>query len=81
MKRWGEFSQRWTKRLLAWTVLILIALLLGQLFQVFAASAFAPTGPASLPTACRAAVSNGHDQRESFLAHVCAGAVGGPSEP
>jgi hypothetical protein len=81
MKRRHALSLRWTKRVLAWTVLIAITLLLGLLLQAFAVSAFAPTGAALLPRACRAALSTGHDQRESFLAHMCNGAISGPSEP
>jgi hypothetical protein len=68
MTRRYEFNLRWTKRVLAWTVLIAITLLLGSQFQALVATAFAPTGPALLPDECRAALSTGHDQRESFLA-------------
>jgi hypothetical protein len=81
MKRRHVSNLGWTNRALAWTVLIAITLLLGLLFQALAASAFAPTGPPLLPAACRAALSTGNDERESFLAHVCNGAVGGPSAP
>jgi hypothetical protein len=67
---------RSAKRMLAWSVLITITVVLAVLFQAFAANAFVPPGQAVLPAACREALSTGHDIRESFLEHVCGGAVG-----
>jgi hypothetical protein len=81
MKGRHAFSLRWTKRVLAWTALIAITLLLGLLLQAFAANALVQIGPTTLPTVCRAALSTGHDVRESFLAHICSGPVGATSQP
>jgi hypothetical protein len=71
---------RSARRMLAWSVLIAITVVLALLFQAFAANAFVPPGQLVLPAACRAALSTGHDVRESFLEHVCGGPVGATTQ-
>jgi hypothetical protein len=68
-------SFRSAARMLAWSVLIAITVVFALLLQAVAANALVPSGPAALPVACRAALSTGHDVRESFLAHICNGPV------
>jgi membrane protease YdiL (CAAX protease family) len=68
-------------RMLAWTVLIAIIAVFALLLQAVAANALVPTRPAALPAACRAALSTGHDVRESFLAHICSGPVDATAQP
>jgi hypothetical protein len=72
---------RSARRMLAWSVLIAITVVLALLLQAFAANALVPLGPAALPAACRAALSTGHDARVSFLAHGCSGPAGPTSSP
>ena len=68
-------SFRWATRMLAWGVLIATSVALALLLQAVAASALDSAGPAAQSPACRAALSTGHDVRESFLAHICSGPV------
>ena len=72
---------RSARRILAWSVLIAITLVLALLLEALAASALVAPKSAELPAACRAALSSGHDERESFLAHVCNGPVDATSNP
>jgi hypothetical protein len=72
---------RWARRGLAWSALMAITLVLAVLLQAVAASALVAPGPAAPPAACRAALAAGDRVRESFLAHLCAGAFGATSKP
>jgi len=62
---------RSTRRMLAWSALIAIALVLALLLQSLAASALVAPGPVALSAACQAALAAGDNQRESFLEHSC----------
>ena len=62
---------RSTRRILAWSALIAIALVLALLLQSLAASALVAPGPVALSAACQAALAAGDNQRESFLEHSC----------
>jgi len=66
---------RWAPRVLAWNALMAIAVVLALLVQALAASALVAPGPAVLPAACQAALAAGDNERESFLAHLCDGAI------
>jgi hypothetical protein len=80
-------------RMLAWSALIVITLVLALLLQALvasariepepvalsAASALVAPGPAALSTACQAALAAGDNERESFLEHSCGGAAGATS--
>jgi len=66
---------RWARRVLAWNALMAIAVVLALLVQALAASALVAPGPAVLPAACQAALAAGDNERESFLAHLCDGAI------
>jgi hypothetical protein len=82
MKPWHAMTNpRSARRMLAWSVLIAMTVVLALLFQAFAANALVPSGAAAGSAACHAALSTGHDVRESFLAHVCGGAGDGTSRP
>jgi hypothetical protein len=65
------FNLRSTRRMLAWSALLTITLMLAVLLQALAASAFVAPGPVALSTACQAALAVGNNERESFLAHLC----------
>ena len=62
---------RSTRRMLAWSALIAIALVLALLLESLAASALVAPGPVALSAACQAALAAGDNQRESFLEHSC----------
>jgi hypothetical protein len=69
-------------RLLAWSALMAIAILVALVLQNLAASAvLVAQGPAELPAACRAALAAGDHVRESFVAHSCAGVFDTISKP
>ncbi|MGI9148614.1 MAG: hypothetical protein ACR2IK_19060 [Chloroflexota bacterium] len=78
---------RWAQRVLAWSALLAITLLLAVLLQTLAASAQGASGPSAPPTACQsaspatAALADGDDVRARFLAHLCSGSIGATSEP
>jgi hypothetical protein len=67
---------RSARRMLAWSALIAIALVLALLLQALAASALVAPGPVAFSPACQAALANRDNERESFLAHLCDGPVG-----
>src|SRR5579859_1567807 len=62
---------RSTTRMLAWSALITIALVLALLLESLAASALVAPGPVALSAACQAALAAGDNQRESFVEHSC----------
>jgi hypothetical protein len=66
-------------RMLAWSALIVITLVLALLLQALAASAGIAPGPVALSTACQAALAAGDNEREGFLEHSCGGAAGATS--
>jgi hypothetical protein len=70
---------RSARRMLEWSALIAIALVLALLLQALAANAFVAPGPVALSAACHAALAAGNNERESFLAHSCGGAAGATS--
>jgi hypothetical protein len=65
MKRWCG------RRVLAWSALLTITLLLAVVVQALAATGFVAPEPAALTDPCRAALAAGDHIRESFLAHSC----------
>jgi hypothetical protein len=67
---------RSTRRMLAWSALIAIALVLALLLQALAASALVAPGQVAFSPACQAALAAAENERESFLAHLCDGPVG-----
>ena len=67
---------RSTRRMLAWSALIAITLVLALLLQALAASALVAPGQVAFSPACQAALAAGDNERESFLAHLCDGPVG-----
>jgi len=78
---------RWTRRVLAWSALIAITLLLALLLQALAASALVGPEPAAPPAACQsdspatAAMVDGDDVRARFLTQLCGGAIRASSKP
>jgi hypothetical protein len=72
---------RSTRRMLAWSALIAIALVLALLLQALAASALVAPGLVAFSPACQAALAAGDNKRESFLAHLCGGAAVASSKP
>jgi hypothetical protein len=58
-------------RVLAWSALVVITLLLAVVVQALVASAFGATERTALTDACRTALAAGDHVRESFLAHSC----------
>jgi hypothetical protein len=60
-----------TRRMLAWSALIAIALVLALLLQAVAASALVAPGQVAFSPACQAALAAGDNERESFLVHLC----------
>ena len=76
---------RWARRVLAWSTLTAITLLLAFLLQALATSALIASGPAAPPAACQtpvgAALADGDDVRARFLVQLCGGAIRGTSKP
>jgi hypothetical protein len=72
---------RLARRMLAWSALIAITVVLALLLQALAASALVAPGPFALSAACQAALAAGDNERESFLAHLCGGAAVASSKP
>jgi hypothetical protein len=68
-------------RMLAWVVLVSIAIACAFVVQDLASRAPLVTRASELPAGCRAALTAGEQVRESFLAHSCAGAFGGTPQP
>ncbi len=70
---------RWVGRVLAWSTLMAITLLLALLLQALAASALVTPEPAARAAACQtsagAALADGDDVRARFLAGLCDGAI------
>ena len=66
---------RWVARVLAWSALMAISVLLALLLQSFAASALVAPGSAEPPAACQstagAALADGDDVRARFRADLC----------
>lgn len=67
---------RSTRRILAWSALIAIVLVLALLLQALAANALVAPGQLAFSHQCQAALAAGDKERESFLAHLCGGAIG-----
>jgi len=65
----------WAARVVAWTALISMTVLLALLLQSFAASALVARPSAEPPATClsgaAAALADGDDVRERFLANLC----------
>jgi hypothetical protein len=72
---------RLARRMLAWSALIAITVVLALLLQALAANALVAPGPVALSPACQAALAAGDNERESFLAHLCGGAAVASSKP
>ena len=72
-------------RVLAWSALMAITLLLALLLQALAAGSLVETGPSAPAATCLssagAALADDRNVRESFLAHLCRGATGLSSMP
>ena len=68
-------NPRWAARVLAWSSLMAISVLLALLLQSFAASALVAPGSAEPPASCQsiagAALADGDDVRARFLADLC----------
>ena len=68
-------NPRWAARVLAWSALMAISVLLALLLQSFAASALVAPGSAEPPASCQsiagAALADGDDVRARFLADLC----------
>ena len=76
MKPWHVvINLRWAGRMLAWSTLIAITVLLALLLQSLAASALvaprSPTPPATCQSTAGAALADGDDVRARFLANLC----------
>jgi hypothetical protein len=72
---------RSTRRIVAWSALVAIVLVLVLLLQALATSALVASGQLALSPACQAALAAGDNERESFLGHLCGEAVVASSKP
>ena len=72
---------RSTRRMLAWSALIAISVVLTLLLHAVAASALVAPGPVGFSAACQAALAAGDNERESFLVHACDVAAVASSKP
>ena len=80
MKPWHVvINLRWAARMLAWSALTAITVLLAVLLQSLAASALVAPRSAEPPAACQstagAALADGDDVRARFLADLCRTAI------
>jgi hypothetical protein len=76
MKPWRVvINSRWAARVLAWSALTAISVLLALLLQSLAASALVAPGSTEPPAACQStadsALADGDDVRARFLADLC----------
>jgi hypothetical protein len=86
MRPWQHvFNLRWNRRMLAWSVLMAITVLLAVLLQSLAASALVAPRSATPPAACQtpagAALADGDDVRARFLADACRTAIAPQPDP
>ena len=86
MKPWHVvINPRWAARVLAWSALIAITVLLALLLQSLAASALVAPRSAEPPAACQftagAALADGDDVRARFLANLCGTAIAPDQSP